>query len=309
MVQTVEFGSRDAARQVRQQATLRPFLAPSDDARTATVRLQDDTPQRVLTRISNMAAESKQADAEQAGQAQLTASERERIDFSKGRANVPHARSVKALARKHGVDDWTAYYDPSLTVDEHRQVMQQAARDERGRSGLGRDPAGGRAATSRAAQAFQRQQDEQVEQAKPAAFQGDRDAQGFLRERRRAGEDVFDIAFREGEFGQPVATGQDADRLEDIHEQRSKRARAIDERRSAPETRDPLEWVNAPSRTDFPGVDTPKPRKIHASRSQRARTIDEQRDARRAESVEQWVDNPDEFDLPDVDDGPGLDDL
>jgi hypothetical protein len=46
----------------------------------------------------------------------------ERIDFDKPRANVLHARSVKALAAEMGVDDWTFYYDGMLSPRRRRCV-------------------------------------------------------------------------------------------------------------------------------------------------------------------------------------------
>lgn len=34
---------------------------------------------------------------------------------------------MKAIFADEGVDDWTAWYDPELTVDEHREVAARAA--------------------------------------------------------------------------------------------------------------------------------------------------------------------------------------
>lgn len=46
----------------------------------------------------------------------LTLFERSRLDFS--RAPVVHARWAKAAAYHFDVDDWLAYYDPTLSVGE-----------------------------------------------------------------------------------------------------------------------------------------------------------------------------------------------
>lgn len=64
------------------------------------------------------------------GQAELTDHERESIGFS--RTTVPHARSVKGLMIEQGVDDWLAYYDHMLSVDEYREIAERAVRDEHG---------------------------------------------------------------------------------------------------------------------------------------------------------------------------------
>jgi len=48
------------------------------------------------------------------------------------------------------------------------------------------------------------------------------------------------------------------DRLLDIHQSRSERAQSLDLEFSATRTNDPEQWANAPSRFDYPGLDTPK---------------------------------------------------
>ncbi|WP_435318486.1 hypothetical protein [Haloarchaeobius sp. TZWSO28] len=107
-------------------------LCPHDDRRQKTVTLVSDAPERVLDQAAVGAAVSRE-DRNGPGQIPLSDAERDRIDFTKARASVPHARAVKGIARDAGVDDWTAYYDATLTVDEHRGVMDQAAHDERGK--------------------------------------------------------------------------------------------------------------------------------------------------------------------------------
>jgi hypothetical protein len=115
---TVEFGSKAAADQYRDDHE--EYICPvDDDRRLKTVAFVGDTPEWLLDQARLDAEEGRAERAASAGQATLTEAERDDIDFSKGRANVPHARAVKGIAADHGVDDWLAYYDPSLTVDEH----------------------------------------------------------------------------------------------------------------------------------------------------------------------------------------------
>lgn len=127
----VEFGegNKDVADAVRDE--YEEYLCSDDDRRLRTVIFSSDTPDDVLDRVTVRAARTR-SERDGAGQRPLTDAERNRIDFSKPRASVPHARAVKAIATEEGVDDWVAYYDGTLTVDEHRDVMAEAARDERG---------------------------------------------------------------------------------------------------------------------------------------------------------------------------------
>ncbi|WP_435332850.1 hypothetical protein [Haloarchaeobius sp. TZWWS8] len=107
------------------------YLCPDDDRRKLTVTLVSDLPDRVLDEAAVASAVSRE-DHNGVGQLALTDGERDRIDFSKARASVPHAQAVKAIATDQGVDDWLSYYDVTLSVDEHRGVMERASRDERG---------------------------------------------------------------------------------------------------------------------------------------------------------------------------------
>lgn len=127
MSPTVEYGSKDAADAAREKWD--EYLCPDDDRRLKTVRFVGDVPDRVLERAELEAAESLGERESGPGQAELTDHEKDRIDFSKGRANVPWAQSIKAIARDEGVDDWTAHVDPTLSVDEHREEMDRAARE------------------------------------------------------------------------------------------------------------------------------------------------------------------------------------
>lgn len=129
---TVNFGSREDARQFRNNPKYRAFLKQSDDGRETTLRLKENTPKPALQTIRGEAAESRQHEREQGGQIELSRRERKAIDFSKPDVNVPKARSIKGIAANEGVDDWMAFSDLELTVDENRSVLKRGKRDERG---------------------------------------------------------------------------------------------------------------------------------------------------------------------------------
>lgn len=152
-------------------------MCPDDDRRLKTVRFQSDTPQDVLDQ-ARLDAEDSLADQESGtGQAPLTDAEQERIDWSEGRANVPHARSVKALAGEKGVSDWTAYYDPTLTVDEHREVMDRAAKE-----GGGKRREDTETSTEKAGRAARTAKSEECDHARGHCEHGNPDACEFLQE-------------------------------------------------------------------------------------------------------------------------------
>jgi len=121
----VEFGSRDAANAFREDHE--DALCSQDDRRKKTVTLAPDASDRVLDEAAIKAGSSREERTGSGGQAPLEDHEKDRIDFSEGRASVPHARSVKGLMLSEGVSDWLAQYDPTLTVDEHRDVAERAA--------------------------------------------------------------------------------------------------------------------------------------------------------------------------------------
>lgn len=304
MVEKVEFGDRTSAKQIRQNPKFKPFIAESDDARTSTVELKENVPERALDDITGEAADSKAHRAQQYGQAELSRQEKKKIDFSE--TNVMHARSAKAIARGKGVDDWLSYYDPTLEVDEHRGVFESANRDERGRRGLGRDPNSEEVVAEKRARAHQPRQQNELGNAKQYAFQGDRDAQGFVQERvdEPGGSfgDVFDMSFSRTDDGTLRGSGSDFERLEERHEERPQRAQTLDEKRSANPTRDPFEWVNAPNRFDYPGIDTVQPGELHADRSAQAQAMDKRDAAPFAPTKEAWALAPGRYDWPGVDD-------
>jgi len=173
---TVEFGSKAAADQYRDD--YEEYVCPiDDDRRLKTVAFVSDTPDWLLDQARLDAEEGRAERAASAGQAELTDAERDRIDFSKGRANVPHARAVKGIAADHGVDDWLAHYDPTLTVDEHREVMERAGREGGGRR---LDANEGRQA-ARARDAARAQQSSECDHAADHCEHGDPEACEFLK--------------------------------------------------------------------------------------------------------------------------------
>lgn len=288
---SVEFGQRQVANSVRDR--LDDFLADDDSRRSKTVELQDRVPESLVQRVREEAADSREAEAEKAGQAALSDRERRNIDFAKEGVNVPFARSVKGIADNVGVEDWTQYADLTLSVDENRRLLKDATREERGDRGRGQtQEQRGLQKTARAKE----QRRQQAEQAKPAAFGGDAEAAEFLREEQRFEDDLFDISLRGS-----GPSGRDFERLEDAHEDRSERAQRVDERRSAEVTRNALLWAQNKSRLDYPGIDTVQPRELHEQRSKKAQRVDEREQAPIADSREQWAQNPDEYDWPGVD--------
>ena len=302
MVETIKFSSIDAARKVRRRRTLKPFLAEADSGNEKTLRLEPGTPESVLGELTEEAADGRKEAAEKYGQVALEDHERDAIDFT--RTSVPVARSAKAIAMGKGVDDWTAYFDPELTVDEHRGVYEQAATEDRG-GAAGRDLLDDREVDRLLGGAYAERQQSEVPRAKDYALgDGDRDAQEFLDDLVGdvGGLGFWDVSYARTDDGGLLGSGEDFDRLVDAHGDRSSRARAIDERRQAPVTRDPLEWRNAPDRVDFPGIDDVDPAKLHEERSARARREDEQRDAPYADTREEWAMNMDTLDWPGVDD-------
>lgn len=297
-VVTVEFQSRDEATAVANQ--YEEFVADSDDRRQATLRLSGDAPQDVLDRVTVEAADSRKAEAEKYGQMDLTDREKSRIDFTE--TSVPEARAAKAVAFGKGVSNWTDYFDETLTVDENRGVFESASGDE---AGYGRSDMSEAEIDAKLSSGI-RQFREQVNQAKRPALKGDEGAREFLADEAGSTTAAFEVGVttREvggGEFTVTDATGPDADKVKEINEERSKRALAIDNRRNATITTDPVEWADNPDRYDFPGVDNIQPEELHSQRSERSREMDENRTAERAPSVEAWARNPDEYDLPGVD--------
>jgi len=127
----IEFGSRDAANAARETVPEGTRTGTYDGRHTTVEVREDQLSEQQLTRLSGMAADSKAYKAEKVGQAPLSRRERQEIDFTE--TSVPEARSAKAIFADRGVDDWLSFFDPTLTVDEQRDIAERAARDDRGK--------------------------------------------------------------------------------------------------------------------------------------------------------------------------------
>jgi hypothetical protein len=221
---------------------------------------------------------------------------------------------VKAKAEAEGVD-FLSVFDSTLTVDENRALVEaeaggretQIAPGSRARSVATGGPFGGRERMSRdevdksLARANESVQRGELPRAKQFAFEdADADARAFVRESGRRSE-VFDISLSRDESGILTGSGEDFGRLQDRHESRSQRAQTLDEKLSAPTTRDPFEWFDNPDKWDYPGIDTVQPAKLHAERSEQARAVDNRESAPIADSRQQWALQPDTYDWPGVD--------
>ncbi|MHC3379387.1 hypothetical protein [Haloarcula sp. H-GB5] len=174
MTERIEYGSKDAADAARERHS--EYLCTDDDRRLKTVAwAESGTPEWVLEQERLEAADSRDDGGDDGGQVPLSDSETDRIDFSDGRANALHARSVKGIAQSEGVEDWVSYYDPTLTVDEHREVMEQASRESGKRSA-------DETADEKAARAARSAQSNQCDHARGHCLNGDPEACEFLQE-------------------------------------------------------------------------------------------------------------------------------
>ncbi len=197
MSKSIEFGSKDGADSFREEFD--EWVCPvDDDRRLKTVALMSDTPESVVEHAETEAAAGRGEREGDGGQVDLTDRERDRLDFSKGRANVMWARSIKGIARSEGVDDWLAHVDPSLTVDEHRDVMARAARDDRGRR---------LDAEETADEKLARAEGGQCDHARGHCEHGDPDACEFLTE--ACGYDKDEIQSLLSDFGEDVTEFDD----------------------------------------------------------------------------------------------------
>lgn|GEM_PF-1069038 len=175
MTTRIEYGSKDAADAARDRHS--EYLCTDDDRRLKTVAYSDaDTPDHVLDAERLEAEDSRGEGSDGPGQVPLSDGERDRIDFSKARASVPHAKSVKGIAQSEGVEDWVSYYDPTLTVDEHREVMGKASRES------GKRTDAGESVDEKAANAAQTAKGERCDHARGHCQNGDPEACEFLTE-------------------------------------------------------------------------------------------------------------------------------
>ncbi|WP_363466103.1 hypothetical protein [Halogeometricum borinquense] len=166
-LERVEFGSLDTANDVRDSIP-DEHLADEDSRAEKTIKLTPDATRATRTRVTGEAADSRAHLADQHGQAPLTDAEKRRLDFSQ--TNVMHARSAKGILQGEGVDDWLAFYDPTLSVDEHRPLAKRARRDESGQRMDHEDREG--AAAKKLADAYHAAQSEAEKHAREACEEG-----------------------------------------------------------------------------------------------------------------------------------------
>lgn len=296
----IQFGNLDAANRIRDNPKYQAFLTDTDNARSKTVELKAATPESALEDIQGEAAQTREHKADEHGQVPLTDAERKRIDFSE--TNIMHARSVKGIARGKGIDDWTSFYDPQASVDDHRSILEDAKGDDRGRRDLGQEQDSEAVIDKKYAQAHKTKEREGLASAKKYAFQaGETDAQEAVRDAGPLSETV-DISFTRTDSGALRGTGRDFERLEDEHESRSSRAQTLDEKKTAQPTRDPFEWTNNKAQYDYPGIDTVNPEDLHEERSQQAQARDERNAAPLTENKQAWALHPGRYDYEGVDD-------
>ena len=149
------------------------MLAPTDDRRSKTIKLNDEEASRAIkTRVNGLAADSRERETYQHGQEALTRAEKRNLDFSE--TNVFHARTAKAILQGEGVDDWLAYYDQTLTLSEHVEVAQNARQDERGQRSDFEDSEA--AETRRAARQFRQAESQYEKHAEEACIDGHEEA-------------------------------------------------------------------------------------------------------------------------------------
>jgi len=110
----VGFASLVVANEIRDDLVDRcgeEVLALADDRRSTTLRIAEDAPED----CENLAEQEARDDRENArtvGQADLSDSEKKRLDFAE--RPIFHAKSSKAVIQDAGVDDWTSVYDPQV---------------------------------------------------------------------------------------------------------------------------------------------------------------------------------------------------
>ncbi|MFC7204736.1 hypothetical protein ACFQJC_14545 [Haloferax namakaokahaiae] len=124
MTVTFEFPRKNDADQFREE--LAEYVADSDDKRLKRVVFEDSLPSIPRDRI-NAAIASTEAETGTTDTVPLTRAEKRQIDFSQ----VPYvrAKAIKNVLLKAGVDDWLAYFDPTLSVDEHRSHAAEWRRE------------------------------------------------------------------------------------------------------------------------------------------------------------------------------------
>ena len=173
---SVEFGAKSGADDAREE--YEEYICPvDDDKREKTVFFVEDTPEHVRDRVEAAAQTGRAQRDSGAGQADLTDAEKERVGPFEGPNNYLKAASVKALFRENGVSDWEAWYDPTLTVDEHRSSVLPKAQQAGGGDRI-ENEGPDRDAAARAEAAA----NEQCDHARDHCQHGDPEACEFLQE-------------------------------------------------------------------------------------------------------------------------------
>jgi len=157
-------------------------LSPSDDRRTAEIKLSGDAPRGAI-QVAQGQAEDMQNATEAIGQEPLTDAEKERVDFSK--RSVFWYRSAKANIKNEGVDNWTDYVDPQRE-DPHSHSDDLSRQDRSGGKRIDEDQRG--TDTTSQLESMDRNEKRAVE---AVAADDDPDAREYLRE--EAGYDPADI--------------------------------------------------------------------------------------------------------------------
>lgn len=128
---TVEFGSKAAADDYRKEYP--ELICSDDDARLKTVRFSSDAPESVLEAAETDAMATHSEGETGVGQMALEQNELEAIDWTEEGANVPKARSVKALVHSHNISEpFVRVFEPDLNVDEHHEKIRQLERETGG---------------------------------------------------------------------------------------------------------------------------------------------------------------------------------
>lgn len=127
----IEFGTKAGADDAREEHE--QYICPvDDDARLKTVAFVSDLPDRVRDQLEAGAQAGRVERDVGPGQAELTDGEKRRLGPFTGSNNYLKATSVKALLLDNGISDWEAYYDPKLSVDEHRHQLGDWRADQSG---------------------------------------------------------------------------------------------------------------------------------------------------------------------------------
>ena len=175
MSQTIEFGSLFTADEYREEYS--ECVCPvDDDRRLKTVAFVSDAPGWLIEQAEVEAASGRSERANSGGQTELTKGEKDRLGPFTGQNNYRKAAAVKGVLLDAGVDDWTAHYDPTLSVDEHRDVAERAAREGGGRRLDAEDSTDDRLGRAEAAMG------EGCDHARDHCEHGDPDACEFLQE-------------------------------------------------------------------------------------------------------------------------------